>query len=111
VFECAGSPAAARLAILAARPLGKVMLVGFATEPLDLIAAPILLKEVMLQGIVAYRREEFAAAIDLLASGAVPVERIVTGTAPLEDAEQAFRALTTPGTAQLKILLDPRAGQ
>ena len=111
VFECAGSPAAAQLATHAARPLGKVMLVGIAMEPLDLAAAPIVLKELELHGVLTYRRDEFAAAIELLDRGAIPVDRIVTSTAALEDAEAAFRALTQRATAEMKILLDPRAGQ
>ena len=111
VFECAGSPAAAQLATQAARPLGKVMLVGISMEPLDLHAAPIVLKELELHGVLTYRRDEFAQAIELLAGGAIPVEGIVTSTAPLEGAEDAFQALTRRGTPELKILLDPRAGQ
>ena len=56
VFECAGTPAAARLAIELVRPLGRVMLVGVSLEPLDL-AAPAL----RVQGGRAARRARLLA--------------------------------------------------
>jgi 2-desacetyl-2-hydroxyethyl bacteriochlorophyllide A dehydrogenase len=107
VFECAGSPSAASLAVAACRPLGAVMLVGIAVAPLALAAAPIVLSELTIRGVLAYRRAEFAAAIELLASGAIPVEALITATVPLEGSEGAFRALAAPGSSHLKILLDP----
>jgi len=107
VFECAGTPAAARLAAELARPLGRIVLVGLALEPLDLIAAPFLLKELTLRGVLAYSRADFAGAIELLASGAIPSERLISAVLPLEDAEAAFKSLTAAGNAQLKVLLAP----
>ena len=107
VFECAGTPSAARLAIESLRPLGRVMLVGLSLEPLELPAAPIVLGELELRGILSYSRTDFAAAIDLLARGCIPVERIVTSTAPLEGAQGAFATLTAAGNTELKILLTP----
>jgi len=107
VFECAGTPTAARLAVQAARPLGTVLLVGIALAPLELDAPPIVLKDVTIRGVLAYRRREFAAAIDLLAAGSVPAARLITATLPLERAEEAFATLSAPGNTHLKILLDP----
>jgi len=108
VFECAGTAEAARLALELVGPLGRIMLVGIALEPLTLEAAPILFKEIELRGILTYTRAEFAAAIELLASGRIPVQRLVTATVPLEQAEESFRALSAPGNRHLKILFDPR---
>src|SRR5664279_3172456 len=107
VFECAGSPSAARLAVELVQPLGRVMLVGMSLEPLDLAAPPILIKELDLRGVIAYRRADFARAIELLASGRIPTDQLITGTAPLEQAEAMFQALTAPGNAHVKVLLEP----
>jgi len=107
VFECAGTPAAARLAAELARPLGRIVLIGFALEPLDLVAAPLLLKELTLRGVLAYTRADFAGAIELLASGAIPSERLISAVLSLEEAEAAFQSLTAPGNTQLKVLLAP----
>jgi 2-desacetyl-2-hydroxyethyl bacteriochlorophyllide A dehydrogenase len=111
VFECAGTPAAARLAVELVGAGGRIILVGIALEPLDLEAPPIVIKELELRGVIAYSRADFAAAIEMLARGAIPVEALVTATASLEDAESSFQALSAPGNRHLKILLDPRSGR
>ncbi|MGH2850422.1 MAG: zinc-dependent alcohol dehydrogenase, partial [Solirubrobacteraceae bacterium] len=72
IFECAGTPSAARLAIESLRALGRVMLVGLSLEPLELPAPAIVLGELELRGILSYSRADFAAAIDLLARGRIP---------------------------------------
>jgi (R,R)-butanediol dehydrogenase / meso-butanediol dehydrogenase / diacetyl reductase len=108
VFECAGTPEAARLAVDTVGPLGLVILVGIALEPLDLPAPPLVLKEVEIRGALTYRRGDFAEAIELLARGRLPVDVLITGTAPLDQAEQMFQSLTAPGNAHVKVLLEPR---
>jgi (R,R)-butanediol dehydrogenase/meso-butanediol dehydrogenase/diacetyl reductase len=110
VFECAGTPAAAQLAVQILRPLGRLLLVGLALEPLDLAAPPIVIKELQIRGVIAYRRAQFQAAIDMLAAGAIPVEDLITEVVPLSGAESAFQSLTTPGTDKLKVLLAPADG-
>ena len=112
VFDCAGTPESAGLAVELLRPLGRLMLVGLSLAPLSLPAPPIVLKELQIRGIIAYRRAEFSAAIDLLAAGRIPVDELVTATWPLERAEEAFQALTVRGDGggdgePLKILLAP----
>jgi threonine dehydrogenase-like Zn-dependent dehydrogenase len=108
VFECAGTPAAAQLAVQALLPLGRLLLVGLALQPLDLAAPPIVIKELSVRGVIAYQRAQFQAAIDMLAAGAIPVDELVTEIVPLEQAEEAFRTLAAPGTDKVKILLTPR---
>jgi 2-desacetyl-2-hydroxyethyl bacteriochlorophyllide A dehydrogenase len=107
VFECAGTPAAAGLAVQVLRPLGRLLLVGLALEPLDLPAPPIVLKELSIRGVIAYRRAQFQAAIDMLAAGAIPVDALISEVMPLADAEAAFQALTTRANDKVKILLAP----
>jgi 2-desacetyl-2-hydroxyethyl bacteriochlorophyllide A dehydrogenase len=107
VFECAGTPSAARLAVDLVRPLGKVMLVGMSLEPLDLAAPPIILKEVTIRGVLTYTRAEFVQAIELLASGAIPGDELITGTASLDEAEAMFQTLTSPGNRHVKVVLEP----
>jgi (R,R)-butanediol dehydrogenase / meso-butanediol dehydrogenase / diacetyl reductase len=107
VFECAGSPAAAQLAVALVRPLGQVILVGIALEPLDLAAPPLVLKEAEIRGALTYRRADFAGAIELLAAGAIPADELITRTAPLDQAEAMFQTLVAPGNDQLKVVLQP----
>jgi (R,R)-butanediol dehydrogenase / meso-butanediol dehydrogenase / diacetyl reductase len=107
VFECAGTPAAAQLAVETLRPLGRLVLVGLSLTPLALAAPPIVIKELEIQGVIAYRRAQFQAAIDMLAAGAIPVGELITEIVPLAEAEAAFQALTVRGSDKLKILLAP----
>jgi threonine dehydrogenase-like Zn-dependent dehydrogenase len=107
VFECAGTPDAARLAVDVLRPLGSVMLVGMSMAPLDLAAPPLIIKEVTIRGVLTYTRSQFADAIDLLATGEVPGEELITGAAPLEEAETMFQMLTSPGNPHVKVVLQP----
>jgi len=107
VFECAGTPAAAQLAVQVLRPLGRLLLVGLSLAPLDLAAPPIVIKELSIQGVIAYQRAQFQAAIDMLAAGAIPVDELISDVVPLAEAESAFQALTARGTGKLKILLAP----
>jgi 2-desacetyl-2-hydroxyethyl bacteriochlorophyllide A dehydrogenase len=107
VFDCAGTPAAAQLAVQTLRPRGRLLLVGLSLTPLDLPAPAIVIKELAIQGVIAYRRAQFQAAIDMLAAGAIPVGELITEVVPLTDAEEAFQALTAHGNDRLKILLAP----
>jgi (R,R)-butanediol dehydrogenase / meso-butanediol dehydrogenase / diacetyl reductase len=107
VFECAGTPAAAQLAVQILRPLGRLLLVGLSLAPLDLAAPPIVIKELSIHGVIAYRRAQFQAAIDMLAAGAIPVDELISDVVPLADAESAFQSLTARGNDKVKILLAP----
>jgi threonine dehydrogenase-like Zn-dependent dehydrogenase len=107
VFECAGTPSAAQLGLELVRPLGQVILVGIAMEPLNLAAPPLVLKEAEIRGALTYRRSDFTEAIDLLARGRIPTDELVTAVAPLEQTEAMFQALTAPGNTHVKVLLEP----
>ncbi len=89
------------------RPGLRVILVGISLDPLTLPAFPIVLKEVSLLGAIGYRRSEFREAIDLLDSGAIPIEQLVTATVGFDQVEEFFQLLSSPGNGHLKVLIDP----
>jgi 2-desacetyl-2-hydroxyethyl bacteriochlorophyllide A dehydrogenase len=107
VFECAGNPAAPELAIELVRSCGVVVLLGVLEEPVPISQLVLMIKEAQVRASFAYRREEFQEAVELLASGRVPGERLITGKASLEDAQRMFERLEHPATADIKILLSP----
>jgi (R,R)-butanediol dehydrogenase/meso-butanediol dehydrogenase/diacetyl reductase len=107
VLECAGTAAAAALALTLVRPLGRVVLVGIALEGLSIPATTIVFKEAELVGALIYRRADFAEAIDLLAAGHVPSGVLITDVVGLERAEETFQMLTAPGNMHMKVLLKP----
>ena len=104
---CAGGPAAIAAAFGAVRPGGTVVALGLSgapTIPFDfdgLVVGDIDLIGVL--GSVGF----WADAIDLIASGKVNTEPLVTGTFPLDRTRDALERLVTPGT--LKILIEPNA--
>jgi 2-desacetyl-2-hydroxyethyl bacteriochlorophyllide A dehydrogenase len=110
VFECAGNPAAPELAIELVRSRGIVVLLGVLEEPVPISQLVLMIKEAQVRASFAYRRKEFQEAIDLLASGKLPGDRLITGTAPLEDAQGMFERLENPATEDIKILLAPSEG-
>jgi threonine dehydrogenase-like Zn-dependent dehydrogenase len=68
----------------------------------------LLIKEGQIRASFAYWRDEFTEAVELLAAGKLPTDRLITGTAPLEHAQKMFDLLEDPDTEQIKILLAPR---
>jgi (R,R)-butanediol dehydrogenase/meso-butanediol dehydrogenase/diacetyl reductase len=107
VLECAGNPAAPQLAIELVRSRGIVVLLGVLEEPVEISQLVLMIKEAQLRSSFAYMRESFTEAIQLLLSGKVPGDRLVTETAPLERAQEMFERLEDPATEQIKVLLHP----
>jgi 2-desacetyl-2-hydroxyethyl bacteriochlorophyllide A dehydrogenase len=108
IFECAGNPAAPQLAVELVRSRGVIVLLGVLEEPVEISQLVLLIKEGQIRASFAYRREEFIEAVELLAAGKLPTDRLITGTAPLEQAQRMFELLEDPDTEQVKILLSPR---
>lgn len=108
-FECSAAGPAIRSAIAALRPRGALIQVGVTGEvPLPMNA--LVAKEIRFQGSHRFH-EEFAEAVEAIASGRIDVRPIMTGTFPLEQAAEAF-ALASDRTRAVKVHLsfaDPAA--
>jgi (R,R)-butanediol dehydrogenase / meso-butanediol dehydrogenase / diacetyl reductase len=107
VFECAGNPAAPQLAAELVRSKGIVVLLGVLEEPVEISQLVLIVKEAQMRAAFAYTRKNFDDAVQLLAAGRVPADSLITGTAPLERAQEMFERLESPVTRDLKILLSP----
>jgi 2-desacetyl-2-hydroxyethyl bacteriochlorophyllide A dehydrogenase len=108
VFECAGHPSALGLALELVRPAGTVLAMGVLEEPVPINQLLLIIKEARIQGSMAYGPSDFERSIELIASGAIPADELVTEVAPLGRAQELFEQLRRPGTEQLKVLLHPR---
>jgi (R,R)-butanediol dehydrogenase / meso-butanediol dehydrogenase / diacetyl reductase len=109
VFECAGHPSAPPLATELVAPEGVICLLGVLEEPVEISQMNLILKEAQIRASFGYRPGNFDQAIELIASGRVPVERLITAREPLERAEAMFAELLRPGTNHVKVLLKPAA--
>lgn len=107
VIECAGNVNAPGLAIEILAPEGTVALVGMLEEPVPISQLNVMLKEAKLRGSFAYRPANFDEAVEMLAAGKVPVDDLVTSRIGLDGVASAFEELLTPGTPELKILIEP----
>lgn len=88
VFECSAAAPAIRSAIGAIRPRGTIVQVGVTGEiPIPLNA--IVGKELHIHGTQRFH-EEFATAVDLIASRTIDVRPIISHSLPLEQATAAF---------------------
>lgn len=107
VLECAGNPAAPPLAIELVAPSGRIVLLGVLEEPVEISQLLLMLKEAQIRASFAYRPKDFDEAIELIAAGQIPAERLITGREPLERANEMFAELENPATEHIKVLLRP----
>ena len=102
---CAGGPAAIASAFAAVRPGGTVVAVGLSGSPtIPFDWDGMVVRDVDLIGVlgsVGY----WPDAIELITSGRVKTEPLVTGAYPLDRTRDALEQLVKPGT--LKVLIEP----
>lgn len=101
-FEAAGNAAALVSCLRACRPGATIVQVGLggdATIPLNMLVA----KEINLRGTFRFH-EEFALAVETIASGAIDVVPLLTATVPFADARMAFD-LAADRTRSMKVQL------
>jgi (R,R)-butanediol dehydrogenase / meso-butanediol dehydrogenase / diacetyl reductase len=111
VFECAGGPTTADLAIRLARKGGRIVLVGIRPEAVPISTLEIVTGEKHLVGSVQHHYDEdLPTAVRLLAERRVQVGSLITGRIPLERVvDEGLRALADPesdsSSRHLKIIV------
>ena len=107
VIECVGNTAAVNSAISMVKPGGIVVLVGVATDAVPTYTVMAVMKELVVQGAIAYTYNEFKSCIDLISRKQVDVLKFVDDIVPLERVQEAYVRLTSGTDAAVKILVDP----
>ncbi|WP_162458219.1 alcohol dehydrogenase catalytic domain-containing protein [Pseudactinotalea terrae] len=110
VIECSGAGGALTQALALTRPGGTVVALGIKSEADTIGTTALVLSEKHLVGSAAHLWDvDSRPALALIASGAVPVEDLVTHRVPLADVVTAgFGALADPSDDVLKVLVDCR---
>lgn len=108
VLECCGNSPAVGSAIMTCRPGGKVILVGVATSAIEVPTVMAVLKEISLQGAIAYTKEEFITSMDLMSKKLIDVTKFISDIVPQEKVQDAFLELTSGTSNKIKILIDPK---
>jgi len=105
VFEAAGTDAAVRLAVQAARPGGRVILAGIPGQDSTTFPASVARRKGLTLMLSRRMKETYPRTIRLVESGLVDVASIVTHTFPLERTGEALRAASD--RIGLKIIVSP----
>lgn len=106
VFECVGIPGMVDVSIGAAGIHGRVVIVGVCTKPDPFIPVRAVVKEVSMDFVMYYTRQEFGAVVESFGSGTLDPRPFVTGRVGLDGVDAAFRDLDGSRT-QCKVLVVP----
>jgi (R,R)-butanediol dehydrogenase / meso-butanediol dehydrogenase / diacetyl reductase len=105
--ECAGQESALNLCIDAVRPAGAVVQTALHIRPASIRAETLAVKDLTLAGTWCYPVHDFPRIVGMVATGRLPVERVISSAVPLETAvSQGFERLVTRGTGEVKVLIE-----
>ncbi|MEU0498977.1 alcohol dehydrogenase catalytic domain-containing protein [Mycobacterium sp. NPDC006124] len=104
VVDCVARESSVAQAIELVDKGGAVMVVGVAAGAVPVRLDLIQDREIALIGSLMYVREDYLAAIDMLTSGVVPVDEIITARYDFEHSAEAFTASMDP--ENVKVVVD-----
>lgn len=106
VLEAVGATDPVRTAILCARKGGTVTLIGNVTPNIEISLQQVVTREIRLQGSCG-QQGEYQACIDLLASGKICVEPMISARVPLDEAANWFHRLYNHEPNLMKVMVEP----
>ena len=106
VFECAAAKSTLDQALRMVRTGGQVVLVALAWEPTPVLPVEWMAREIRLQTSFNSIPEDFQIALDLIKSGKVTMQPLLSEASfiPLEEIKQSLDDLITP-TTQVKVVV------
>ncbi|MGW2954382.1 zinc-dependent alcohol dehydrogenase [Streptomyces eurythermus] len=104
-FEVSGAAAGVDTAVDVLGVRGRLCLVAIHPRPREVDLHRFFWRELTLVGARLYDRSDFEKAVDLVADGTIPAERLISRVVPLTQAPAAFEALEGGGDV-MKILVD-----
>ncbi|HMG53320.1 MAG TPA: alcohol dehydrogenase catalytic domain-containing protein [Kofleriaceae bacterium] len=108
-IECAGAERALQTALASVRSAGRVVQTGLHTRPAAIDAMLLAQRDLTLVGTWCYPVTDFPRIAGLIASGRLPVEKIVTAKIAIEDlVANGFEPLLSPTGGQVKVLVNAR---
>ncbi|MFC2090252.1 galactitol-1-phosphate 5-dehydrogenase [Bacteroidota bacterium] len=105
-FEVVGISETVNTCITLTRKGGKVVLLGNVTPDIDFPVQQVVTREITVQGSCAINGE-YRAVLELLTSGNIPVDRMISATAPLAEGAAWFERLYNKERGLNKVLLIP----
>ena len=111
VFEVSGSARAVLQATDLVKVRGTLVIVAIHPEPRELDLQRVFWRELRILGTRVYQRTDFEKAIELLDTGVIPAERMITSISPLADVQAAFEALQAGGAMKALIAVGEHEGR
>ena len=105
LFEVSGSASGAEVMTELLRTRGAVVIVAIFGQAPKVDLFRFFWRELKMQGVRVYESEDFEQAIDLAASGALPLDKLITSVRPLDGLQAGFEEMEQGGPA-MKILLE-----
>src|SRR5882757_1694774 len=106
-IDCAGNGPALADCLRAVRRGGTVMQTALHTRPVELDPRELTLRDLTLRGANCFPIDSWPKVIDLIATGRMPVEKVITGVTDLDSAiDEGYAALLDPDAGQVKVLID-----
>jgi (R,R)-butanediol dehydrogenase / meso-butanediol dehydrogenase / diacetyl reductase len=109
-FEVSGAGPGVTIAVDALATRGRLVQVGIHPVPREVSLYRFFAHELTLLGARLYDRNDFETAVDLIATGEIPVPTLISRIEPLERAAGAFEALES-GKGLMKVLVDCRSAR
>jgi len=109
VFEVSGAAPAVLTATAVAKVRGTVVVVAIHPKPVPVDLQRVFWRELRLLGARVYERRDFERAVELVAGGVVPGDRLISAVVGIDRVAEAFAALES-GQA-LKVLVDCQAAR
>jgi threonine dehydrogenase-like Zn-dependent dehydrogenase len=107
VFECSGNPAAINTAIGLTRNGGQLIQIGVGGEPVSLVTARIVPREIEIKTSFVYTGDEIKMIFGLMANGRLSARAMLTDTIALKDVvTKGIDRLSSPGK-EIKIVIAP----
>jgi threonine dehydrogenase-like Zn-dependent dehydrogenase len=106
VIEAVGSPALYRAAIEEVAFSGRVTGIGYAADDAPVTTRLIVQKELDVRGSRNATQQDFRAVVRFLGRKALPLNRVISRTVPLDHAGEALRDWAENPAAFTKILVD-----
>lgn len=105
VFEVSGSVAGAKVMTELLRTRGLAVVVAIFGQPPPVDLFRFFWRELRLRGVRVYEAEDFERAIELAASGKLPLDKLITDIRPLDELKASFDDMERGGKV-MKILIE-----
>jgi L-iditol 2-dehydrogenase len=106
LLECSGSPVALKAGLASVARAGRVVLIGMGGDEVTMDLSRIQNRELWITGAFRYANT-YPAALELIGSGRVDVDSVISHRFPLAQADQAMTLAKTDPTS-LKAVVEPQ---